>query len=222
VQTYLRPLDRQWVSGEGSRVYNYRYLDPHEGVMYKVNVYELDPATFNVMRQITADRARWEPSLKTWVFQSGFSHDTRTDAYRYFYGRSATFTELTEPPTWFVKEEKQYKEMNFTELASYIHELKASGLDTIRLRVQYNKKFAVPLFAFIMALLSVPFAFVAGNRGAMTGVGISFGIAIAYWVLNNLFEQVGDLNQLPAVMAAWSPDALFCMAGLWFISRMKT
>ena len=27
---------------------------------------------------------------------------------------------------------------------------------------------------------SIPFAFVAGNRGAMTGVGISFGIAIAY------------------------------------------
>jgi LPS export ABC transporter permease LptF len=102
VQTYLRPLDRQWVSGEGSRIYNYRYLDPHEGVMYKVNVYELDPATFNVLRQITADRARWEPSLKTWVFQSGFSHDTRTDKYRYFYGRSATFTELVEPPTWFV------------------------------------------------------------------------------------------------------------------------
>jgi len=49
-----------------------------------------------------------------------------------------------------------------------------------------------------------------------------FGIAIAYWILNNLFEQVGDLNQLPAVMAAWSPDALFAMAGLWFISRMKT
>ena len=222
VQTYLRPLDRQWVSGEGSRIYNYRYLDPHEGVMYKVNVYELDPATFNVLRQITADRARWEASLKTWVFQSGFSHDTRTDKYRYFYGGSATFTELTESPSWFVKEEKQYKEMNFTELASYIHELRASGLDTIRLRVQYNKKFAVPLFAFIMALLSVPFAFVAGNRGAMTGVGISFGIAIAYWILNNLFEQVGDLNQLPAVMAAWSPDALFAMAGLWFISRMKT
>ncbi len=112
--------------------------------------------------------------------------------------------------------------MNFEELASYIHELKASGLDTIRLQVQYHKKFSVPLFAFIMALLSIPFAFIAGNRGAMTGVGISFGIAIAYWVLDNLFQQVGDLNQLPAAMAAWSPDALFSIAGLWFISRMKT
>ena len=121
-----------------------------------------------------------------------------------------------------MKEEKQYKEMNFNELSNYIREVKASGLDTVRLQVEFHRKFAVPLFALIMALLSIPFAFVAGNKGAMTGVGISFGIAIAYWVLNNIFIQVGDMNQLPAAMAAWSPDALFSLAGMWFMSRMRT
>jgi LPS export ABC transporter permease LptG/LPS export ABC transporter permease LptF len=223
VQTYLRP-DRQWVAGRGSRIYNYRYFDTRDAIMYKPNIYELDSKTFHVVHQISAERARWEPSLQTWVFQNGLSHDSRGghDVYHYFYGKSATFSELSEPPSWFVKEEKQYKEMNFSELADYIRELKASGLDTIRLQVQYHKKFALPLFALIMALLSIPFAFVAGNRGAMTGVGISFGIAIAYTVLNNLFEQVGDLNQLPAAMAAWSPDALFSLAGLWFMTRMRT
>jgi LPS export ABC transporter permease LptG len=223
VQTYLRP-DRQWISGEGSRIYNYRYFDVHDAVMLKPNVYELDPITFHVLHQISAERARWEPSLHTWVFQDGFSYDShrKQAKYEYFYGKSASYSELTEPPSWFVKEEKQYKEMNFHELGNYIHELKASGLDTISLQVEYQRKFAVPLFALIMALLSIPFAFVAGNRGAMTGVGISFGIAIAYSVLNNLFQQVGDLNQLPAAMAAWSPDALFSMAGLWFITRMRT
>ncbi len=224
VQTYLRP-DRQWVSGpQGLRIYNYKYFDARDAVMLKPNVYELDPKTYHVVHQVSAERARWEPSLHTWVFQNGLSHDVREsrDNYQYFYGKSASYSQLCEPPSWFVKEEKQYKEMNFNELAGYINELKASGLDTIRLQVQYHRKFAVPLFALIMALLSVPFAFIAGNRGAMTGVGISFGIAIAYWVLNNLFEQVGDLNQLPAVMAAWSPDALFSLAGLWFIARMRT
>jgi LPS export ABC transporter permease LptG len=224
IQTYLRP-DRQWVAGgqEGGqefRIYNYRYFDPRQGLMYKPNVYELDPKAFQVTRQISAERARWEPSLRTWVFQNGFSH--QDNGYQYFYGKSASFSELNEPPSWFVKEEKQYKEMNFSELAGYIHEVRASGLDTIRLQVEYHRKFAVPLFALIMALLSIPFAFVAGNRGAMTGVGISFGIAIAYWVLNSLFIQVGDLNQLPPAMAAWSPDALFSLAGMWFISRMPT
>ncbi len=52
--------------------------------------------------------------------------------------------------------------------------------------------------------------------------GISFGIAIAYWTVGTLFEQVGDLNQLPAMMAAWSPDVIFMLAGLHFMARMKT
>jgi len=220
--TYLR-ADRQWIYGQGSRIYNYRFLDPHQAVMSTVNVYELDPQTSHVVRQISAERARWEPALHTWIFQNGMSQKVgEARPYKQFYGSSASFPELTEPPSWFVKEEKEYKEMNFEELGQYIRELQASGSDTTPLRVQYYKKFAVPLFALIMAILSIPFAFVAGNRGAMTGVGISFGIAIAYWTIGTVFEQVGDLNQLPAAMAAWSPDIIFSLAGLYFMARMKT
>jgi LPS export ABC transporter permease LptG/LPS export ABC transporter permease LptF len=222
IQTYLRP-DRQWVYGIGPRIYNYRYLDPREAIMSKVNVYELDPTNFRVVHQISADRAVWVPSLKSWIFLKGLSDVTDSkDNEKPSLFEEASFKELIEPPSWFVKEEKEYKEMNFRELGRYIRELKASGLDTIRLQVQYHKKFAVPLFALIMAVLSVPFAFVAGNRGAMTGVGISFGITIAYFTVGTLFEQIGNLNQLPPAMAAWSPDVIFALAGLYFMARMKT
>jgi LPS export ABC transporter permease LptG len=222
IQTYLRP-DRQWVYGMGPRIYNYRYLDPREAIMSKVNVYELDTANFRVVHQISADRAVWVPSLKTWIFVKGLSNVTdKSDNEKPSLFEESSFKELVEPPSWFVKEEKQYKEMNFRELGRYIRELKASGLDTIRLQVQYHKKFAVPLFALIMAALSIPFAFVAGSRGAMTGVGISFGITIAYFTVGTLFEQIGNLNQLPPAMAAWSPDVIFALAGLYFMARMKT
>jgi len=144
------------------------------------------------------------------------------NSYRQFFHSSAAFPELVESPSWFVKEEKEYKEMNFEELGTYIREAQASGLDTTQLRVQYYKKFSVPLFAVIMAILSIPFAFLAGNRGAMTGVGISFVIAIVYWTLGTVSEQIGDLNLLPAMMAAWSPDVIFSLFGLYFMARMKT
>jgi LPS export ABC transporter permease LptG len=225
VQTYLRP-DRKWIFGESfgdsSRIYNYQALDARHRVMTKVNVYELNPATFHVDRQISADRAFWDGSKNAWVFEGGLEQLAQADEDQCRSFAQASFQELTEPPSWFVKEEKEYKEMNFRELAHYIREVRASGLDTTPLQVQYYKKFAVPLFAFIMAILSVPFAFLVGNRGAMSGVGISFGIAIAYWVVGTLFEQVGDLNQLPAVMAAWAPDAIFALAGFYFMARMKT
>lgn len=222
--TYLRSnRDRHWIYGEGSRIYNYGFLDPYHAILSKVNVYELDPANSHIVRQISAERAKWNPARRAWVFENGMCHtaDLRDDDYRPFQA-AAFFPELTERPSWFIKEEKEYKEMNFEELGQYIAEEQASGLDATPLRVQYYKKFAVPLFALIMAVLSIPFAFVAGNRGAMTGVGISFAIAIAYWTIGTLFDQIGDLNQLPAIMAAWSPDVIFSLFGLYFMARMKT
>jgi LPS export ABC transporter permease LptG/LPS export ABC transporter permease LptF len=223
VATYRRP-DRQWVYGQGSRIYNFLHLDPKHAIMSKVNVFELDPRTFHVVHQITADRAQWNDRLHKWVFENGVSQETIPTGYNYkqFYNATATFPELTETPSWFVKEEKEYKEMNFEELGGYIGELQSSGLDTTPLRVQYYKKFAVPLFALIMTILSIPFAFVAGNRGAMRGVFVAFCIAIAYWTVGTVFEQVGDLNQLPAAMAAWAPDVIFSLGGMYFMARMKT
>ncbi|HEY1949017.1 MAG TPA: LptF/LptG family permease [Bryobacteraceae bacterium] len=223
VATYLR-ADRHWVYGQGSRIYNFNLSDPRRAIMSKVNVYDLDPSTFHVTHQISAERAQWSDTLHAWVFEDGMSHETAggRDNYKQFYKASATFPELTETPSWFVQEEKEYKEMNFAELGPYIRKMQAAGLDTTPLQVQYYKKFSVPLFVLIMAILSIPFAFIAGNRGAMTGVGISFGIAIAYWTIGTLFEQVGDLNQLPPMMAAWSPDVIFMLAGLYFMARMKT
>ena len=112
--------------------------------------------------------------------------------------------------------------MNFQQLAAYIRDLQRTGIDTITLQVRFYRKFAVPLFALVMALISVPFAFIAGTRGATAGVGVSFGIAMAYWAIGKLFEQLGDINLLPAAVAAWSPDFLFAMAGLYFFTRMRT
>ena len=224
VQTYLRP-DRKWIFGSGSRIYYYKHFDAIENIMGEVNVYELDPATFALRKHISAERARWEPGLNTWIFQNGWSREFRERRevrFEPFTGQTATFPELAEPPHYFLRELKQDKQMNFTELASYIRELKQGGFDTVRLQVQYHKKFAVPLFVVIMALLSVPFAFVAANRGATAAIGVSFGIAIAYWGVSQLFEQVGNVNQLPAVLAAWSPDAVFSLTGLYLLARMRT
>ena len=54
----------------------------------------------------------------------------------------------------------------------------------------------------------------------MPGIGV--GIAIAYWGLGTLFAKIGDVNQLPPAIAAWSPDALFSLTGLYLLLRMRS
>ncbi len=224
VQTFLRP-DRKWIFGQGSRIYYYKFFDPNQKMMYGVNVYELDPKTFHLRRHISAERARWEGALKNWIFQNGWMRSfngVQVTEYDNFTAGARSFPELTEPPGYFLKEIKQDQQMNSMELAAYIKELRQSGFDTVRLQVRLQKKFSVPLFALIMAMISIPFAFLTEHRGAMAGVAVSFGIAVAYWALSQLFEQIGNLNQLPAVMAAWSPDVIFSLVGMYLFTHMRT
>jgi LPS export ABC transporter permease LptG/LPS export ABC transporter permease LptF len=223
VQTFLDP-NRKWIFGRGSRIFHYNFFNQEEGLLGNVSVYELNPASFQLTRHIYADRARWEPSLKTWIFQNGWSRDLRenTDVFRTFQGETATFPGIDEPPSWFAKQVKTYKQMNFRQLEQYMLELRQSGFNTIPLAVQFHKKFSVPLFVFVMVLVSLPFAFLTGNRSAMVGVGVSLGVATAYFALNYLFEQLGNVNLLPPHIAAWSPGAVFALAGVYLTSRMRT
>ncbi|HEV8412987.1 MAG TPA: LptF/LptG family permease [Bryobacteraceae bacterium] len=223
-QTYLNP-DRTWFYGLEDRIYNYKYFDQKAKVMLGVNVFEIDPATFRLKKHIAAERASWVPAVNAWVFQNGWSRDLKgydTASVFDFAGGVKVFPELKETPDYFVKEALQSSQMNFLELRSYIGELQQSGFDTIQLQVQLYKKFSVPLFAFILALVSAPFAFLAGNRGGMAGIGMSFVIFVAYVSIDQFFEQLGNLSELPPQLAAWSPDVVFSLVGLYFLARMRT
>src|SRR5579863_2047255 len=137
-QTYLRP-DHKWVYGLHDRVYYYEYFI--DQAMTGVNVYEIDPVHFRLTRHISADRAKWEPSLGKWVFENGWSRDFKGDklgAFDAFPGATKTFAELEEKPDYFMKEKTQPLQMNFYELQAEIADLKQSGFDfdtTVALQV---------------------------------------------------------------------------------------
>lgn len=221
VQTYLHP-QRKWVIHD-YRIFYFKYFDPVETVMAEPYVFEIDPRNFHVVRQISANRARWQQSIRSWVWEQGTVRDIcGVDECKVQNFTVTAFPEVAEVPEDFLKEVKQDKQMNYLELERYIDDLQAAGFDTIRLRVQYFRKFSVPLFGLIMAALSVPFGFMVGNRGAMAGVGVAIAVAMAYLGVTQLFEQIGNVGYLPPEVAAWSPDALFAMAGLYLMLRMRS
>ena len=112
--------------------------------------------------------------------------------------------------------------MSFAELARYIHSLRQSGFNTVPLRVQLNHKLAYPLITLVMSLLAIPFALSMGKRGSLSGIGVAIGVAITYYVISAFFENMGNVSWLPAVLAAWSPDLLFGLAGAYLLLRTST
>ena len=140
--------------------------------------------------------------------------------YREF--RKTTFSEIHESPDYFKKEALESQEMNFGQLERYIRDLRQSGFDTMRLRVALWQKLAYPLVAVIMAVLAIPFALSMGRRGSLSAIAVAIAVALAYWVINGLFGAMGNVDYLPAALAAWSSDVLFGLVGGYLLLRTPT
>jgi LPS export ABC transporter permease LptF/LPS export ABC transporter permease LptG len=221
-QTYLQ-ADRKWIFGESNQIYYYQVFDPDVDRFGGITVFEFDPATFQLTRRIHADGAHWEPKLKKWVFESGWVRSLNGASIQEFRTFDvSTFKELDEDPSYFKKEVRQSSEMDYEELRNYIQDLQQSGFDTVRLKVQLQKKFAFPLITLVMAILAIPFSAQGRRGGALAGVAIALGVAVVYWVTAGLFEAMGNANQLPAMLAAWAPDVIFALAGGYLLLRVPT
>jgi LPS export ABC transporter permease LptF/LPS export ABC transporter permease LptG len=221
-QTYFQPA-RQWIFGENSKIYNYELFDSDHQLFGGLNVFELDPATFQVRRRIFATRATWEPSQSTWVLAGGWVRDFEGGKVVHYHPfRVDSLPEISEPPSYFRREVRQSYQMNWRQLGSYIASLKQAGFDTSRLTVQWQKKFAFPLIAAIIVFLGAPFAFLVGTRGAIGGLAVAVGIGIVYWATAALFEAMGSAGQLPPFLAGWAPDAIFGFLAVYFFLKMPT
>lgn len=227
-QTFLRP-DRQWISGQTnkagdpSRIFYYQYFNAEKDTFANITVFEFNPATFALDRRIFASSARWDPRLDNWVFDSGWQRTFSGEAVASYQPFTvSTFPEIREQPGYFKKEDLPSQEMSYNELSRYIADLKQSGFDTQRLSVQLNKKIAYPLITLVMAILAIPFALSMGKKGSLAGVATAIGLAIAYWVIALIFESFGNVNHLPAVLAAWTPDLLFGITGSYLLLRSST
>jgi lipopolysaccharide export system permease protein len=221
-QTYLNP-DRKWIFGQHSDIYYYQFFDSDRDQFGDIAIFQFDPQTFQLVRRIYAQRANWDDRLHRWVFTQGWQRDLHGQAiadYRTF--DVATFAAASEPPTYFKKEVKQSQEMNYEELRRYIHDLQQSGFDVVRLRVQLQKKLAYPVITLVMAVLAIPFALSTGRHGAVAGVAVAVGIALVYTVISSLFEAMGNVSQLPPMLAAWSPDLIFGLVGGYLILKVPT
>ena len=226
-QTVTHP-EQNWIfgqpnKGEPARIFYYRFFDADRDEFANISVFEFNPSTFALTRRIFAAKAVWDPDIDSWRFENGWENDIEgdhTSDYREF--KETLFTEIHEDPEYFTKEERQAQEMNFGQLDRYISDLRQSGFDTMKLRVALWHKLAYPLVAVVMAVLAIPFSLSMGRRGSLTGIAVAIGVALTYFVVESLFGALGNVNYLPAALAAWSSDILFGLVGGYLLLRTPT
>ncbi len=221
-QTFRSPAYR-WVFGRQGHVYYFRFFDSGANRFDQLQVFAFSRHHFRLRREIAARSAYWDARLRGWVLENGWQRrlrGARVTSYQRF--RVASFRALGATPAYFKTRTPEASQMNYAQLHRYIGRLAAGGYDVNGLRVQLEQKIAYPLISVIMVLLAFPYALSVGRRGALGGLMLALFVAMGYWFSAGLLQALGNLDQMPPVIAAWAPDAAFAMAGVYLILKVPT
>ncbi len=215
------PLDRTWlVNRSKDRFFHYLYFDTAKGAFRQLTILDVDPRTWRLTRRLYAQRAVLDGQNLTladgWLRQ--FNEDVPVPFERF----ERMSLSLDENREFFLKEWKEPSQMNLGELGNYIREVKDLGFDTVRFRVDWHGKLALPLVALIMTLIGIPFAFSMGKRGTLVGIAVSLVIAILYWGAIGFFRGLGYAGSLSPFLAVWAPNIIFGLAGVFGLLTLRT
>lgn len=114
--------------------------------------------------------------------------------------------------------------MRTTDLYTYIQHLEANGQTSQRYQIEFWRKVFYPLSCLVMVVLALPFAYLHFRSGSITGYvfgGVMAGIS--FFLLNNVFGYIGNLNQWQPWLAAASPAMIYSLISLgafgWLVLR---
>lgn len=214
-------LSRRWLLGRGkNRIYHYALFDPRSAAFRGLSVFDLDPERWTLVRRVQAERAVLKEGdlFLTGAWRRDFEGERQVG---YEESRDMTLRGV-EDRAFFLKEWKDPAQMNARELRAYVRDIADLDSEVGRFKVDLAAKMAFPFVAVVMTLLGLPFAFTMGKRGTLVGLGTSIVIAMVFWGTIGVFKSLGYVAILPAFLAAWGPNLLFGLAGLYLLFRLRT
>ena len=114
--------------------------------------------------------------------------------------------------------------MGTLDLFNYIRHLDANGQNAQRYEIEFWKKVFYPLSCLVMVMLALPFAYLhfrTGGIAAYVFAGVMMGIS--FFLLNNVFGYVGNLQNWQPWLAAAAPGMLYMAISLgafgWLVLR---
>ncbi len=199
-----------WYHG-ASGFYNIDNVDPRRGALFGLRIYRTDGA-FNLVSIIEVPTARWTPS--GWVVSGATEQSIGPDAEVQTRQLAPDEVQIPETINDFLEIHREPEELSYRDLRRHITELTRKGIDASSYLVDLNLKLAVPFTTLVLACVAVPLAGRVQRHASMAAtVGTGFAIGFGYWVTLALANSLGQSGVLPPVVAAWTANAIFLLAG---------
>jgi lipopolysaccharide export system permease protein len=170
---------------------------------------------------IISEKAKYEPP--TWTFQNATTYHFSGGDVGETMVSPVLQVDIGERPNEIAKHTLQANDpenLSRSEIKSVLDNGNLSDTQRRQFTATYAAKLARPFTSLVFVL----FAFPLGMRrirggGAALGFGLALAIVFVYYVITTLALAVGTMALPLAGIAAWTPNAIFALIGLWLLRR---
>lgn len=213
---------RSFLRGEAGRFYSAETWDPSSSSVTGVTVFQVDPASFQLLRKSYGARGTIVPG-KGIVLTDSWTRTFGPDGGSLFLKQAGTtLVEAPEAARTFLAGRADPRQMNSLELARFIRLRRKAGADVSAISTGLYQKSSVTLAPLLLTLVGLPFAFRYGKRGAVAGIGIALLLGLAYLVLGAALIKGGEAGSLPPLIAAWGANLFFALGAGWGLLGIRT
>lgn len=206
-----------WIRGSGAFIRADNF-DAASKRLYGLLIYRVNQE-FRLEGLVESPVAQWNG--KSWIAREGSVWRFRDDGTIV----QEPFDErlpLRETPNDFTILRRTPEEFSFLGLRARIADLRSKGIDTTEQEVDLQMKLALAVISPLMVILAIPFCVGHGRR---SGLALSFAltmlIGFTYWVILGFCVSVGKAGALDPWLAAWLPNMIFCLVGLYFFTGQE-
>jgi lipopolysaccharide export system permease protein len=167
--------------------------------------------------KLMADRITWDSTANNWKILNYVVRTIDGTKERIRQGATLDTTLNLKPSELYIKKEN-YEEMTFGELEDYIKQEKLKGAEEIVFYdMEKHNRIASPFSMLVMTLIGVSLS----SRKLRGGIGMHLGLGIlltfVYILLMRITSVFATVGDLPPYIAAWIPNMIFGIIGLYLL-----
>jgi LPS export ABC transporter permease LptG len=196
-------------------VQNFRLGDQ---MFNNVEVLQQD-AKDNIVLSYTAARAEYLAETKTWSLDSVrvAHYDPSGNIIKEEFFPSLKIEHWSETPFRLRSANLQADSLSLPELYEYLHfngDFPPALLAPFRTHLQY--RLALPWTCLVVVLMAAPLGIGYSRRGVLGSVAIAIVLVFLHgYLFTHLFLALGEGDHVPAWIAAWTPNIVFAVIGLY-------
>jgi lipopolysaccharide export system permease protein len=206
--------------GKNNNLYYIGFFDGYRNLIKTIDITSFDPDNGKIDRKITARNAVWQDNK--WVLEDCQIRYFDESGIRLENYESIVIEEVDVTPLDFIKSAKKPLSMNFFELKDYINRLKKIGESVNKELVELNLKVSYPFSNLIILLFCVPLV-TASSRNRGRGLMFGLGLLVCFLYLSTLriSQSLGINGVLTPLVAAWLPNLIFSIIGVYFVIKAE-